>query len=306
MIIDDITQAVGNTPLLRLDRFAPDSPATLLAKLELLNPYSVKDRPVLAMVRAAEEQGLLRSGETVVEATSGNTGMALAMVCAARGYRCVLVMSEIQSVERRSVLRALGAKLVLTPRDGGTKAARAEAKRIAQETGAFYIGQHDNPANPAAHEETTAEELWRDTDGGIDVLVAGLGTGGTLCGVARALKPRRPSFRVVGVEPENSPFISQGVFRPHRIMGTAPGFVPGILERELIDEIELVSEGDAFAACRRVAATEGILVGISSGATALVAERLAARPEYAGKTIVCLFADTGQRYFSVEGLFTAR
>jgi cysteine synthase A len=255
------------------------------------------------MVRAAERDGLLRAGGTVVEATSGNTGLALAMVCAARGYRCVLVMSEIQSVERRQALRALGAEVVLTPKAGGTRAAREEAKRIAAESGAFYIGQHDNPANPQAHEETTAEELWRDTEGRIDALVAGLGTGGTLCGVARALRPRKPGFRTIGVEPENSPFISQGVFRPHRMMGTAPGFVPGVLDRELIDEIVLVSEEDAFAACRRVARTEGILVGITSGATALAAERLAARPEMRGKTIVCVFADTGQRYLSVEGLF---
>jgi cysteine synthase A len=303
MILDDITQAVGGTPLLRLARFAPDAPAEILAKLELFNPYSIKDRPVLAMLRAAERDGLLEVGGTVVEATSGNTGLAIAMICAARGYRCVLVMSEIQSVERRQALRALGAEVVLTPKASGTRAAREEAKRIAAETGAFYIGQHDNPANPQAHEETTAEELWRDTEGRIAALVAGLGTGGTLCGAARALRPRQPGFRTIGVEPENSPFISQGVFRPHRMMGTAPGFVPGVLDRELIDEIVLVSEEDAFAACRRVARTEGILVGITSGATALAAERLAARPEMRGKTIVCVFADTGQRYLSVEGLF---
>jgi cysteine synthase A len=297
MILDDVTQAIGNTPLLRLARFAPG--AALLAKLELFNPYSVKDRPVLSMIEAAD----LQPGATIVEATSGNTGMALAMICAARGYRCVLVMSEIQSVERRQVLHALGAEVVLTPAAKGTCGARVEAKRIAAETGAFYLGQHDNPANPAAHARTTAEELWRDTDGSIDVLVGGLGTGGTLCGVARTLKPRKPAFRTVGVEPEESPFISQGVFRPHRMMGTAPGFVPGVLERELIDEIVLVSEEDAFAACRRIARTEGLLVGITSGAAALAAERLAARPEWRGKTIVCVFCDTGQRYLSVDGLF---
>jgi cysteine synthase A len=255
------------------------------------------------MIRAAEEEGLLAPGGALVEATSGNTGMALAMAATIRGYRCILVMSEIQSVERRMVLRALGAELVLTPRDGGTKAAREEAKRIARETGAFYVGQHDNPANPAAHERTTAEELWRDTDGRIDALVSGLGTGGTLCGVARVLKQRKPGFRAFGVEPAESPFISQGVFRPHRLMGTAPGFVPGVLERELVDEILLVSEEDAFESCRRIAATEGLLVGISSGAAALAARRLAERPEWRGKTIVCVFADSGQRYLSVEGLF---
>lgn len=303
MVLDDITQAIGGTPLLRLRRFAPDCPAELLAKLELLNPYSVKDRPVLSMIAAAERDGTLAPGATVVEATSGNTGMAIAMVCAARGYRCVLVMSEIQSVERRQVLAALGAEVVLTPRAEGTKGARVEARRLAAERGALYLGQHDNPANPEAHERTTAEELWRDTGGRIDALVGGIGTGGTLCGVARALKPRRPSFRAIGVEPEQSPFLSQGIFRPHRMMGTAPGFVPGVLDRALIDEIMLVSEEDAFAACRRIARTEGLLVGISSGAAAVAAGRLAARAEWRGRTVVCVFCDTGQRYLSVDGLF---
>jgi cysteine synthase A len=301
MILDDLTQAVGNTPLLRLSRFAPDS--GILAKLELFNPYSIKDRPVLAMVAAAEEDGSLSPGGTIVEATSGNTGMAIAMVSAARGYRCVLVMSEIQSVERRQVLAALGAEVVLTPKELGTAGAREQAKRIAVERGALYIGQHDNPANPASHERTTAQELWEATSGGIDALVGGLGTGGTLCGVARLLKQRKPSFQAIGVEPEQSPFISRGVFRPHRIMGTAPGFVPGVLDRQLIDEILLVSEDDAFAACRRIAHTEGLLVGISSGAAAVACERLAAREEWRGKTLVCIFADTGQRYLSVDGLF---
>ncbi|MHC4135774.1 MAG: PLP-dependent cysteine synthase family protein [Planctomycetota bacterium] len=303
MILDDITQAVGGTPLLRLTRFAPGAPAEILAKLELFNPYSIKDRPVLAMILAAEEQGRLPAGGTVVEATSGNTGLAVAMVCAARGYRSVLVMSEIQSIERRQALLALGAEVVLTPKEGGTRAAREEARRIVEETGAFYLGQHDNPDNPRAHEETTAEELWDATDGRIDALVAGLGTGGTLCGVARALRPRKPSFKTIGIEPESAPFISQGVFRPHRMMGTAPGFEPGVLDKEEIDEILLVSEEDAFHACRRLARTEGLLVGITSGATAVASERLAARPEWKGKTIVCIFADTGQRYLSVDGLF---
>jgi cysteine synthase A len=303
LILDDISQAIGGTPLLRLSRFAPDAGAEILATLALFNPYSVKDRPVLAMIRAAEARGELKSGGCVVEATSGNTGMAIAMLCTARGYRCVLVMSEIQSVERRQVLAALGAEVVLTPKADGTRGAREEAQRIAARTGALYIGQHDNPANPEAHETTTAEELWRDTGGKIDALVAGLGTGGTLCGAARALKPKKPSFRTIGIEPESSPFISEGVFRPHRMMGTAPGFLPGVLDRELIDEILLVSEDDAFEACRRIATTEGLLVGISSGAAALACERLSRKPEWHGKTLVCIFADTGQRYLSVEGLF---
>ena len=303
MIYDDISQAIGGTPLLRLARFAPDAQATLLAKLELFNPYSIKDRPVLYMIRAAEREGLLQPGGTIVEATSGNTGMAAAMIAAVRGYRCVLVMSEIQSLERRHVLRALGADLVLTPKAGGTKAARERAKAIAAETGAFYLGQHDHPANPQAHEETPAEELWDATEGRIDALVAGLGTAGTLVGVARALKARKPDFQVIGVEPAQAPFISKGEFAPHRIMGTAPGFVPGVLERDRIDDIQLIEEADAFAACRRIARTEGILVGISAGATAHVAAQLAADPAWAGKTIVCVFCDTGQRYLSVEGLF---
>ena len=303
MILDDITQAIGGTPLLRLRRLAPDSPAELLAKLELFNPYSIKDRPVLFMIRAAEEEGRLSPGGTIVEATSGNTGMAAAMIAAVRGYRCVLVMSEIQSIERRQVLRALGADLVLTPKEGGTKAARVRAKEIAAETGAFYLGQHDHPANPDAHAQTTAEELWEATEGRIDALVAGLGTAGTLVGVARALKARNPEFQVIGVEPEQAPFISRGIFHPHRIMGTAPGFVPGVLEREQIDAIELVSEAEAFATCRAVARTEGLLVGISSGATAAVALRLAARSAWRDKRIVCIFCDSGQRYLSVDGLF---
>ncbi len=303
MILEDLSQAIGNTPLLRLSRYAPGANAELLAKLELFNPYSIKDRPALFMLRDAEERGLLAPGGTVVEATSGNTGLALAMLCTVRGYRCVLVMSAIQSVERRQMLRALGAELVLTPKEGGTKAARAEAKRIAAERGAFYIGQHDNPANPDAHARTTAEELWQQTDGRIDALVGGLGTGGTLVGVARALKPRKPSFVTVGVEPASSPFISQGIFRPHRLMGTAPGFRPGVLDDTMIDVIELVSEDEAFEACREIARTEGLVVGISSGATALVARRLAGREAWRGKTLVCVFCDSGQRYLSVEGLY---
>lgn len=306
MILDDITQAIGNTPLLRLTRFAPDCQATLLAKLELFNPYSIKDRPVLFMIRDAEESGQLVPGGTIVEATSGNTGMAAAMIAAVRGYHCILVMSAIQSLERRQVLSTLGAELVLTPREGGTKAARKRAKEIAAETGALYLGQHDHPGNPRAHAETTAEELWRATEGQIDALVSGLGTGGTLVGVARALKARKPSFKTVGVEPEESPFVSKGIFHPHRLMGTAPGFMPRVLERErdLIDDIVLVSEAQAFQACRDIARTEGLLVGISSGAAAFAARRLAQEPQWAGRTIVCGFCDSGQRYLSVDGLFS--
>ena len=274
MILDDLAQAIGNTPMLRLSRFAPNTPATLLAKLELFNPFSLKDRPVLSMVEAAEADGRLQPGGEIVEATSGNTGMALAMISTVRGYRCTLVMSEIQSMERRQVLAALGADLVLTRRDGGTKAARETAKRIAKDRGAFYLGQHDNPANPAAH-VATGEEIWEATGGNVDVIVAGLGTSGTLMGIGQALKKRRPSLELIGVEPEESPFISQGIFRPHRMMGTAPGFVPAVLDRDQLDGVELCSEAEAFAGCRELARTEGLLAGISAGAAATVARRIA-------------------------------
>ena len=302
MILEDLTEAIGHTPLLRLARFAPALPATLLGKLELFNPYSLKDRPVRAMIDAAVADGTLAPGGEVIEATSGNTGMALAMVCAVRGFRCTLVMSAIQSVERRQVLKALGANLVLTPREGGTCAARNEAKRLAAARGALYLGQHDNPANPQSHLQT-AEEIWAATEGTVDVIVAGLGTSGTLMGLARALKPRKPSLELVGVEPRESPFISQGVFRPHRLMGTAPGFVPKVLDRGLVDRIALCGETEAFAACRALARTEGLLTGISSGATAAVARDIASDPGRQGQTVVCMFADSGQRYLSVDGLF---
>jgi len=216
----------------------------------------------------------------------------------------MLVMSEIQSMERRQVLSAFGAELVLTPKELGTAGARERMKQIlAEHPEYFYIGQHVSPSNPRAHYQHTGPELWADTDGEIDVLVAGLGTGGTLCGAGRFLKEQKPAVRVIGVEPAESPYISQGVFRPHRMMGTAPGFVPETLDRELLDEIVLVSEEEAFSMCRRIARREGLLVGISSGAAAHAALDLAARPEYAGQLIVCVFADTGQRYLSVDGLF---
>ncbi len=298
-IARDITELVGDTPLLHLGRFARGTGARILAKCEFLNPWSLKDRPVLGMIRAAEREGRLRPGGTIVEATSGNTGIAIASQAAVRGYRAVLVMSEIVSLERRRVLEALGAEVVLTPREEGTKGARRRAREIAAETGAFYIGQHDNEANPRMHEETTAEEIWRDTGGEIDVFVAAAGTTGTLRGVSRALKPRKPRLRVVGVEPESSPFLSGGVFRPHRMLGTAPGFRPGVYDPDSVDEFLLVSEEDAFRACREIARTEGLLVGVTSGATALAARRLAAREEYREALIVCVFADTGERYLSM-------
>jgi cysteine synthase len=302
-VASSILDLIGHTPLLALDRINEGGKARVVAKCEFFNPISIKDRPALYMIRGAEERGDIKPGDTLVEATSGNTGMALAYIGRMRGYRVTLCMSEIQSLERRRVLKALGADLVLTPKALGTKGAKAEAMRIAEETGAFYVGQHDNPDNRRAHAETTAEEIWADTEGELDIFVAPVGTGGTICGVAEALKPRKPALRTVGVEPAESPFISQGRFAPHRMMGTSPGFLPRILDRDLIDEMMLVSEDEAFGMCREVARTEGILVGISSGASIAAALRLARMDEHAGKTIVCMVTDSGERYLSVEGLF---
>jgi len=293
---------IGNTPLMRLNRYAPQN--EIYAKCEFMNPISIKDRPVLKIILDAIDSGRLKPGSTLAEVTSGNTGMAVASIAAALGYRAVLCMSEIQSLERRRVLKAFGADLVLTPAELGTKGARAKLKELLAENPEwFYVGQHVNQSNPAAHYGTTGPELWDDTDGGIDILVAGLGTGGTLCGSGRYLKERKPEVQVIGVEPRESPTISQGIFNPHRMMGTAPGFVPETLDRSVLDEIFLVSEDEAFQGCRDIAAKEGLLVGISSGASAHAAMQIAQRPENIGKLIACVFADTGQRYLSVDGLF---
>lgn len=299
-----ILDLIGNTPLLALDRISEGGGARVLGKCEFFNPVAIKDRPALWMIREAERRGDIRPGTTLVEATSGNTGMALAYIGRMRGYRVVLCMSEIQSLERRRVLHALGAELVLTPAALGTKGAKRKAMEIHQSTpGSYYICQHDNMDNRLAHFTTTAEEIWRDTDGRVDVFVAPVGTGGTLCGVAEALKPRKPTLRVVGVEPREAPFVSEGRWAPHRMMGTAPGFMPAILERDLIDEICPVSEQEAFDTCRTLARLEGVLVGISSGAAVHVALDLARRPEHEGKVIVCMLCDSGERYLSVQGLF---
>ncbi len=301
---DSVLDLIGNTPLLALSRISEGASATVLGKCEFLNPIAIKDRPALWMIREAEKRGDIGPGTMLVEATSGNTGMALAYIGRMRGYRVTLCMSEIQSVERRRVLRALGAELVLTPKELGTKGAKARAVEIHKETpDSFYVCQHDNMDNRLAHQESTSEEIWKDTDGQLDIFVAPLGTGGTLCGVAEALKPRRPGLAVVGVEPTEAPFISQGRFSPHRMMGTAPGFIPGVLDRDLIDEILLVSEKEAFATTRSMAEQEGVLVGISAGAAVHAALRLARRPDNEGKVIVCMLCDSGERYLSVEGLF---
>lgn len=298
----DITGLIGRTPLLRLGRLSPDR--SIFAKCEFMNPLSVKDRAVLQIIADAEAAGRLKPGSTLIECTSGNTGMAVAFIAAVRGYRAVLVMSEIQSVERRKILAAFGAELVLTPASEGTAGARRRLKEIcAANPDYFYVGQHVNPSNPLAHYRTTGPEIWQDTDGRIDVLVAALGTGGTICGAGRFLKEQKPGVELIAIEPAESPYISQGIFRPHRLMGTAPGFVPETLDRELLDEIFLVSEAEAFAMCRRMAREEGVLVGISSGAVVHAALAVAQRPGYADKVVVCVLADSGQRYLSVEGLF---
>jgi cysteine synthase len=298
----NITEMIGHTPLLRLERLAAGN--EIYAKCEFMNPLSLKDRPVLQIIQDAEERGQLKPGGTLLEATSGNTGMAVASIAAVRGYKALLVMSEIQSLERRKVLKALGAELILTPASEGTKGAKKKLQEILEANpDYFYVGQHVNPSNPIAHYRSTGPEIWADTEGKVDILVAGLGTGGTICGAGRYLKEKKADVQLVAIEPRESPFISQGIFHPHRMMGTAPGFVPETLDREIIDEIFLVSEDEAFETCRKIARMEGLLVGISSGATAFAAMQVAMRAENAGKVVVCIFADTGQRYLSVEGLF---
>jgi cysteine synthase A len=298
----NLTQLIGNTPLLRLNRLAAEW--EIYAKCEFMNPLSLKDRPVLQIIQDAEAADQLLPGSTLIEATSGNTGMAVAFIAAIKGYRAILVMSEIQSLERRKILQAFGAELILTPAAEGTAGSRRKLKQIlAEHPEYFYVGQHVNPSNPQAHYRSTGPEIWDDTGGQIDVLVAALGTGGTICGAGRFLKEHKPDVRLIAVEPEESPTISQGKFRPHRLMGTAPGFVPDTLDRDIIDEITLVSEEQAFQMCRDIARQEGLLVGISSGAVAHAAIEIARRPAHAGQVIVGIFADTGQRYLSVEGLF---
>ena len=300
-IAERIDHLIGGTPLLRLRHVPEGAGAAVLAKLESFNPGgSVKDRICLSMLDAAECDGLIEPGRTtIVEPTSGNTGIGLAMIAAARGYALVLTMPESMSVERRRLLQAYGAKLVLTPASGGMGEAIRQAERIAAESpGAFMPQQFNNPANPEVHERTTAEEVWRDTEGGVDVFVAGVGTGGTITGVARALKPRKPEIRCIAVEPAKSPVLSGGEPGPHKIQGIGAGFVPEVLDLGLVDEIVPVEEEDAIAMARRLAAEEGVLCGVSSGAAAHVAVQVAGRPENAGKTVVVVLPDTGERYLS--------
>jgi cysteine synthase A len=300
-IFRDITEAVGRTPLIELRRFGPRDGGRILGKAEFCNPLSsVKDRIGVSMVNRAEREDRIRPGETVlVEPTSGNTGIALAFVAAAKGYRLILTMPETMSLERRNLLLALGAELILTPGSEGMPGAIRRANEVAAETpNAFIPQQFENPANPEIHRQTTAEEIWEDTDGQMDFLVAGVGTGGTITGVSQVIKPRRPSFRAIAVEPMDSPVISGGSPGPHKIQGIGAGFIPGVLETALIDEIIQISNDEAFQAARRLAREEGILAGISTGANVFAAHQVASRPENAGKLIVTILADTGERYLS--------
>jgi cysteine synthase A len=301
-ILADITKVVGSTPLIRLNRVEEDPGASLFAKLEFQNALgSVKDRIGVAMIEAAEAQGLITSETTIVEPTSGNTGLALAFVCAAKKYRLLLTMPETMSMERRKLLKHLGAELVLTPGSEGMKGAIAQSKEILSNTpNAYMPNQFANPANPEIHRKTTAEEIWNDTGGGVDMLVAGVGTGGTITGVSEVIKARKPSFRAVAVEPVDSPVLSGGKSGPHKIQGIGAGFVPDVLNTDIIDEIITVTSEQAFETARRLARSEGILCGISSGAALWAALEMARRPENQGKQIVVVLPDTGERYLSTD------
>ncbi len=301
-IYDNIAEAIGNTPLVRLQRVAQDVHAELIAKLEFFNPLnSVKDRIGKAMIDAAERDGRLRPGGVIVEPTSGNTGIALAFVARARGYRCILTMPESMSLERRKLLKLLGAELVLTPAEQGMKGAIARAgELLAELDGAFMPQQFDNPANPEIHRRTTAEEIWRDTGGRVDALVAGVGTGGTITGVGEVLKSRNPDFLAFAVEPSDSPVISGGEPGPHKIQGIGAGFIPGNLNLDVIDGVQQVENEQAFAMARRLADEEGIPAGISSGAAVHAALRIAAREDMAGKRIVVVLPSMAERYMSTD------
>jgi cysteine synthase A len=299
-IANDVTELIGNTPLVRIRRLAQGAPAEVVAKLEFFNPaHSVKDRIGVSMIDAAEKAGLITKDTIIVEPTSGNTGIALAFVCAARGYHCVLTMPETMSKERRMLLRAYGAELILTPgSEGMAGAIRKAEEMVASDQRYFMPQQFQNLANPAIHRKTTAEEIWRDTDGRADILVAGVGTGGTITGVGEVLKARKPSFRCVAVEPDASAVLSGGQKGPHPIQGIGAGFVPDVLNTGIIDEIVRVKGEDAFETARRMAREEGLLVGISSGAATWAALQVARRPDNAGKLIVVIVPSFGERYLS--------
>lgn len=299
-IYDDITKTVGRTPLVRLNRITKDLPATFLVKLESFNPLSsVKDRIGVAMIEDAEAGGLLNKDSVIIEPTSGNTGIALAFVCAAKGYRLILTMPETMSMERRQLLNILGAELVLTEGAKGMRGAVEKAEELAKATpGSFMPQQFANPANPAVHRRTTAEEIWKDTEGGIDFFISGIGTGGTITGVGEILKQKKPSVKIIGVEPADSPVLSGGKPGPHKIQGIGAGFVPDVLNRKIIDEMIAVKHEDAGLTARRLAKEEGILAGISSGAALWAALQAGGKEQAKGKTIVVLLPDTGERYLS--------
>jgi len=301
-MLKDINSTIGSTPLVRLNTIGSELEAEILAKFEFFNPLgSVKDRIGISMIEAAEKKGLINTETTIVEPTSGNTGLSLAFVCAAKNYKLVLTMPDTMSIERRKLLKHLGAQLVLSPGADGMKGAIAKAKEILKnKKNSFMPDQFSNPANPEIHRKTTAEEIWNDTDGKVDIVVSGVGTGGTITGVSEVIKARKTSFKAVAVEPADSPVLSGGQAGPHKIQGIGAGFVPDVLNTEIIDEIITVTNEQAFQSARELAASEGILCGISSGAAMCAALELAGRPENRGKQIVVILPDTGERYLSTD------